>query len=61
MKSKLLNPVRLACIRPAASVHPEPGSNSPLYNALFDFPDPIILLLITESVKFVRWLQFLFR
>ena len=21
--------VRLACIRPAASVHPEPGSNSP--------------------------------
>ena len=27
--------VRLACIRPAASVHPEPGSNSPLYLALF--------------------------
>ena len=25
------NPVRLACIRPAASVHPEPGSNSSLY------------------------------
>ena len=22
--------VRLACIKPAASVHPEPGSNSPL-------------------------------
>jgi hypothetical protein len=22
---------RLACIKPAASVHPEPGSNSPLY------------------------------
>ena len=22
---------RLACVRPAASVHPEPGSNSPLY------------------------------
>ena len=32
MGSKLPNPVRLACIRPAASVHPEPGSNSPLYN-----------------------------
>jgi hypothetical protein len=31
MGSKLPNPVRLACIRPAASVHPEPGSNSPLY------------------------------
>jgi hypothetical protein len=41
MKSKLLNPVRLACIRPAASVHPEPGSNSPLYNALFDSTDSI--------------------
>src|SRR5690554_2586821 len=26
--------VRLACIRPAASVHPEPGSNSPLYGCL---------------------------
>jgi hypothetical protein len=25
---------RLACIRPAASVHPEPGSNSPLYKSL---------------------------
>jgi hypothetical protein len=23
--------VQLACIKPAASVHPEPGSNSPLY------------------------------
>ena len=29
--------VRLACIRPAASVHPEPGSNSPLYLFLFFF------------------------
>ena len=28
------NPVRLACIRPAASVHPEPGSNSSLYYCL---------------------------
>ena len=25
------DPVRFACIRPAASVHPEPGSNSSLY------------------------------
>ena len=24
-------PVRLACIRPSASVHPEPGSNSPYF------------------------------
>ena len=28
------SPVRLACIRPAASVHPEPGSNSSLYYCL---------------------------
>ena len=25
---------RLACVRPAASVHPEPGSNSPLYKKI---------------------------
>ena len=28
---------RLACVRPAASVHPEPGSNSSLYNTTFVF------------------------
>ena len=32
-------PVRLACIRPAASVHPEPGSNSSLYYCL-SYPVP---------------------
>jgi hypothetical protein len=26
--------VRLACVKPAASVHPEPGSNSSLYKSL---------------------------
>ena len=26
---------RLACVRPAASVYPEPGSNSPLYKFFF--------------------------
>ena len=26
------DPVRLACVKPAASVHPEPGSNSSLYS-----------------------------
>ena len=31
------DPVRLACIRPAASVHPEPGSNSSLYYCLSCF------------------------
>ena len=28
---------RLACVRPVASVHPEPGSNSSLYNVLCVF------------------------
>ena len=26
---------RLACVKPAASVHPEPGSNSPLFISIF--------------------------
>ena len=30
-REKIRAAPRLACIRPAASVHPEPGSNSPLY------------------------------
>ena len=28
---------RLACVKPVASVHPEPGSNSPLYILIFLF------------------------
>ena len=28
---------RLACVRPVASVHPEPGSNSPLFLCYFNF------------------------
>ena len=39
---------RLACVRPAASVHPEPGSNSPLYRRSFDavcFLSPRVLRL----------------
>ena len=27
---------RLACVKPAASVHPEPGSNSSLYKKLYN-------------------------
>jgi hypothetical protein len=50
---KLL-PFRLACIRPAASVHPEPGSNSPSYVAL---PPPIAgwtcILNVCRSVDFI--------
>ena len=29
--------LRLACVKPAASVHPEPGSNSPLLVSVFRF------------------------
>ena len=29
--------VRLACVRHAANVHPEPGSNSPYFVGLFPF------------------------
>ena len=34
--------VRLACIRPAASVHPEPGSNSSLYISISFFSFPVL-------------------
>ena len=48
-ESKLSYPVRLACIRPAASVHPEPGSNSPLYRIICS--DPIISQIESSPVK----------
>ena len=37
---------RLACVKPAASVHPEPGSNSSLYNL---YISSLILTLIILS------------
>ena len=37
-------PVRLACIRPAASVHPEPGSNSPLYDLYNHIPMGFVII-----------------
>ena len=40
---------RLACVRPAASVHPEPGSNSSLYNNYFIFPVAPVLLSPVRS------------
>ena len=33
-RSRRISTARLACVRPPASVHPEPGSNSPLYVCL---------------------------
>ena len=45
------HPVRLACIRPAASVHPEPGSNSSLYYCLaFVFSESRVPLRYSPSV-----------
>ena len=55
--SKLPNTARLACVRPPASVHPEPGSNSPLYvfpyrslakidYALVSFPYLVVVISI---------------
>ena len=53
---------RLACVKPAASVHPEPGSNSSLYihfisqfdpDNLFIFPKKRINALISFSVLVV--------
>ena len=35
---------RLACVKPAASVHPEPGSNSSLYNLYINLSLPDALL-----------------
>ncbi|MBQ8461405.1 MAG: hypothetical protein IJ543_03190, partial [Bacteroidales bacterium] len=40
---------------PAASVHPEPGSNSSLYIFLFSWPSSICIEL-TLSIYFVRYL-----
>ena len=36
--------LRLACVKPVASVHPEPGSNSPLYN--------IVITLLNKSISY---------
>ena len=40
---------RLACVRPAASVHPEPGSNSSLYITILIFPVAPVLLSPVRS------------
>ena len=43
---------RLACVKPAASVHPEPGSNSSLYIIFISFADPRLASLNFEFIKF---------
>ena len=49
----LLQSVRLACIRHAASVHPEPGSNSPFDLTLLHSLLSVILLKFIDVVLFL--------
>ena len=45
---------RLACVKPAASVHPEPGSNSSLYiHFISQFDPDNFILLKKESTLFI--------
>ena len=59
--SRKTNTARLACVRPPASVHPEPGSNSPLYvcfpltQSLIDalvFPYLVVILYFNDLFSF---------
>ena len=45
---------RLACVRPVASVHPEPGSNSSLYYENFCLAQdhPVVFLFRIERFSF---------
>ena len=59
---------RLACVKPAASVHPEPGSNSSLYISytssplltLYQFPKKSTLSILSFSVLACTYLFSLF-
>jgi hypothetical protein len=51
--------VRLACIKHAASVHPEPGSNSPHISLLITSFDAVSSLLSESLVSFSITLQLL--
>ena len=56
--------VRLACVRHAASVHPEPGSNSQIKNQdVCSGPEPLVLFLslLSLSVSALRLPQSVFR
>ena len=50
--------VRLACLRHAASVHPEPGSNSPKKFILFLF---FLLVFLTSGINVLLSFQRSFR
>ena len=51
-KSHLKETAQLACVKHAASVHPEPGSNSPKNNSAF--LSPPYLLGFSSSSSFVK-------
>ena len=50
-KSRRTSTARLACVRPPASVHPEPGSNSPLYVCL-----PLLKKKLIDALVFPYFL-----
>ena len=66
-KINLSNPVRLACVRHAASVHPEPGSNShvknlsgkPLSSNCTSYNSVVLLLTNRSSRTFYERCRFL--
>ena len=46
---------RLACVKPVASVHPEPGSNSSLYNLIFVcFPRKLVVCLMLTGFNRIK-------
>ena len=66
LASKLPAAPRLACVKPVASVHPEPGSNSPLYNLVYSDPTPnrgpeVLSLNRTPRASYLRFLPSRFR
>ena len=50
---------RLACVRPAASVHPEPGSNSPLYKMFCSKSLALISKVLFEITLLREWKKLL--
>ena len=50
---------RLACVKPAASVHPEPGSNSSLYNFYIILSLSLTLIILSKELTLLDKLYFL--
>ena len=49
---------RLACVKPAASVHPEPGSNSSLYSFYIILSLSLTLIILTKELTLLDKLYF---